>query len=274
MNTSIQLNFIEKGSGKIVLLVPGWSQTAKSFQKQLDGLCDRYRVIAVDMRGHGDSPKPPTGYRIARLAQDLHDFIISRDLTEVNLAGHSMGSSIIWSYLEQFGSDRLAKLIFIDQAPLGTNGSGLEGQALKDAGAAFTPDALYTTANAIVANQGGVVDGFKGAFFSSSISDVDVAFNKAESLKMPAEFASRLLLDHCVQDWRDVVEHIVPGLALPTLVIGGGLGTIFPPDAATWIASKIVGSSLSIFSAAELGSHFMFWENPEKFNSVMREFIR
>ena len=54
MATSIKLSAIEKGTGPTLLLVPGWSQSAKSFQAQIDGLSDRYHVIAVDMRGHGD----------------------------------------------------------------------------------------------------------------------------------------------------------------------------------------------------------------------------
>ncbi|MGR9091017.1 MAG: alpha/beta fold hydrolase, partial [Gammaproteobacteria bacterium] len=63
---SIELNFLERGSGPPLVLVPGWSQTARGFRKQLDGLADDFRVIAIDQRGHGDSPKPADGYRIAR----------------------------------------------------------------------------------------------------------------------------------------------------------------------------------------------------------------
>ena len=273
MVTSIKLSAIEKGKGPTLLLVPGWSQSAKSYQAQLDGLSDRYRVIAVDMRGHGDSPKPASGYRIARLAQDLHEFIIDHDLSDIALGGHSMGASILWSYCEQFGADRISKFIFIDQAPSVTNGFGLEGQALKDTGAAFTPDVLYATAAGVANAQSAVIDGFKGAFFSPSISDAAVAFNKAEALKMPGAYAARLLVDHCSQDWRDVIEHVIPKLSKPVLVIGGALNTIFPTDAAQWIASKIPGARLEIFSADEGGSHFMFVENPEKFNRVLKSFI-
>ena len=271
--SSIKLNAIEKGSGPTLLLIPGWSQTARSYQAQIDGLSDRYRVIAVDMRGHGDSPKPSTGYRIARLAQDLRDFILERDLKDIALGGHSMGASILWSYIEQFGADRVSKFIFIDQAPSVTNGFGLEGQALKDTGAAFTPDVLYATAAGAASAQAAVLDGLKGAFFSPSIADDVVAFNKTEALKMPGAYAARLLVDHCSQDWRDLIEHEIPKLAKPVLVIGGELNTIFPTDAARWIASKIPGARLEIFAAEEGGSHFMFVENPQKFNAIIRDFV-
>lgn len=273
MATSIKLSAIEKGTGPTLLLVPGWSQSAKSFQAQIDGLSDRYRVIAVDMRGHGDSPKPASGYRIARLAQDLREFILDRNLNDLSIGGHSMGASILWSYIEQFGSDRISKFIFIDQAPVVTNGFGFEGQVLKETGAAFTPDVLYATAAGVANAQSAVLDGLKGAFFSASISDAVVAFNKSEALKMPGAYAARLLVDHCSQDWRDVIEHVIPKLGKPVLVIGGALNTIFPVEAAQWIATKIPGARLEVFSADEGGSHFMFVENPEKFNAILKSFI-
>jgi pimeloyl-ACP methyl ester carboxylesterase len=95
--TGLNLNCIEKGQGRTLLLVPGWSQTAKSFQKQIDGLSDRYRILAVDMRGHGDSPKPSTGYRIARLAADLHEFILVHGLSDIALGGNGSLDHLVLS---------------------------------------------------------------------------------------------------------------------------------------------------------------------------------
>ena len=90
---------------------------------------------------------------------------------------------------------------------------------------------------------------------------------------MPGAYAARLLVDHCSQDWRDVIEHVIPKLGKPVLVIGGALNTIFPVEAAQWIAAKIPEARLEIFSADEGGSHFMFVENPEKFNAILKSFI-
>jgi len=273
MARQISLNFVQKGDGTPLVLVPGWSQTSRFFQKQIDGLSDSYRVIAPDMRGHGESPKPKHGYRIATLARDLREFLQQHGLTEVVLAGHSMGASIIWSYLEQFGAERIAKLIFIDQAPLLTNGGELSGDKLLQAGAVFTPETLYATASNVVTNQRAAVRAFRPAFFSNSISEEDVILYTEQSLKMPAQYAAKLLIDHGAQDWRDVIQYVIPKLSVPTLVVAGELATIVPSAAASWIAAQIPSAKLSIFSAAELGSHFMFWENASKFNAVLRDFI-
>lgn len=255
------------------MLVPGWSQTTRCFARQVDDLAATCRVIAVDLRGHGESPKPPHGYRVARLAADLHEFLARLDLDDVALAGHSMGAAVIWSYLEQFGAARLSRLIFIDQAPLVTNGCGLEGQALLEAGCAFTPETLYATARTIATDRAAALAGLRGAFFSDAVSDADFALIATESAKIPADCAARLLIDHASQDWRDVITHVIPPLGLPTLVFGGALGTIFPPASQAWIARRIPGARLCILGAEAGGSHFMFWENPQRFNAELRAFL-
>ena len=78
-----------------MVMIPGWSQTAAQFNYQIARLHDRYRLIALDMRGHGESDKPAFGYKIARLSKDLHDVLVALDLREVTLLGHSMGCSVI-----------------------------------------------------------------------------------------------------------------------------------------------------------------------------------
>lgn len=273
MPPAIRLHSVEKGQGPTLLLVHGWGQSSRSFQHQIDDLSDRHRVIAVDLRGHGESPKPPHGYRIARLAHDLRDFILEKNLSSITVLGHSMGSSVIWSYLEQFGGDRLAKLVFVDESPVIINGFGLEGAALKDSEAIFSPEQAWGTAAGAAANYEAVLDGLKPAFFSPQVDDKTVAENKAESMKLPPPLAARLLAEHLSQDWRDVIEHIVPSLGLPTLFVGAGIGALFPPETATWMASKVPGARIEIFSPEERGSHFMFLENPKKFNALLREFM-
>ncbi|MEQ8660557.1 MAG: alpha/beta hydrolase [Gammaproteobacteria bacterium] len=269
----IALHHVERGSGRPLVLIPGWAQSTRLFAKQLDGLAGHCRVIALDLRGHGASPKPAHGYRVARLAADVHEFLLAHDLADVTLAGHSMGAAVIWSYLEQFGPARVARLVFIDQAPLVTNGCGLSGTALLEAGCAFTPQSLYATAQALIADQHAALASLRPAFFSSAVADADFALALGESMKLPAACGARLLIDHATQDWRDVITHLLPALGLPTLVFGGALGTIFPPDAARWIARQVPGARLSIFGPDDGGSHFLFWENPARFNAELADFI-
>ncbi|MCY7284603.1 MAG: alpha/beta hydrolase [Cyanobacteria bacterium CAN_BIN43] len=77
-------------------------------------------MVAVDLRGHGESEKVSFGYRIARLSKDVHELIVALQLEKPHLLGHSMGCSIIWSYLDLFGFDEIDRLVLVDQSPLGT----------------------------------------------------------------------------------------------------------------------------------------------------------
>ena len=60
------------------------------------------QVIALDMRGHGESEKPEYGHRVSRL-QDLHQTISKLGLSKVDLMGHSMGCAVIWAYIDLYG---------------------------------------------------------------------------------------------------------------------------------------------------------------------------
>ncbi len=266
----VRLNFIEKGRGQPLVMIPGWSQTAAMYKHQLEVLSGRYRVIALDMRGHGDSDKPTHGYRMARLAADVHDFLEGMNLRNVALAGHSMGCSVIWSYIDQFGPDRLSKLVLIDQAPTVIFWPGWSDDEKQEAGALFDAKGLLDTAAALAGPDGekttaGLVNGL---FFTKGYSPQELEWVLKENLKFPRAPAARLLVDHCMQDWRDTIRRI----DLPTLVVGGE-ASFFTPRSQRWIAAQIPGAQAEIFGASEGGSHFMFMENPGKFNAIVQNFL-
>ncbi len=112
------IRHLEAGDGRPLVLLPGWSQSAQTFLHQLATLSQSWRVLAIDHRGHGESSAPEIGYHIHRLAADLRDVLVARDLDGVHLLGHSMGCAVIWSYLELFGRDRLASLVWSTRCPV------------------------------------------------------------------------------------------------------------------------------------------------------------
>ncbi len=265
-----KLNYLEAGQGKPIVLIPGWSQTAAMFADQLSGLSAQNRVIAVDMRGHGDSSKPAAGYRMAQLAEDTHEFLTALSLERVVIGGHSMGSSVIWSYWDQFGGDRLSKMIVIDQAPTCVAWPGWSDDEKAVAGTVFTPQALFETAAGLSGSDGAkTTDGLvRTAFFTKAFPAAKLDYVVQQNLKFPRPSAAKLLIDHCCQDWRDVI----PRINIPAVVFGGEK-SLFNPRSQQWIASQIPGAKAHIFAEAEGGSHFMFLENPAKFNSLVSEFV-
>jgi non-heme chloroperoxidase len=265
----VSLYYLEAGSGKPILMIPGWSQTAEQFKHQITGLSDRYRVIAVDMRGHGESDKPEFGYKISRLAKDVHDMIAALDLDEVNILGHSMGSSVIWNYYDLFGPERLSKLLLIDQMPMITSNPAWPEEERIASGAIFNPQSLYETINALAGPDGvETTRGFIGNMVTKAIPEEDKAWIIERNLRMPRQHAATLLYNHSTTDWRD----LIPRIELPTLVVGGRVSVV-PWQSQAWVAEQVPGARLEIFEEEEGGNHFMFIEGHEKFNDIVADFV-
>ncbi|SJN08563.1 Non-heme chloroperoxidase [Leucobacter sp. 7(1)] len=113
----VELRVLRAGSGTPLLLVPGWNFSGEVFVHQLTQLAERYEVIALDPRGHGESSKPLTGNNFPQRGRDLAAVIEALDLPGLALAGWSFGVLDVLSYLEQHGHERVAKLILIDEPP-------------------------------------------------------------------------------------------------------------------------------------------------------------
>jgi non-heme chloroperoxidase len=265
----VKLHYLEAGSGKPLVLIHGWSQCAEEFKLQIAELSDRYQVIAIDLRGHGESEKPGFGYKLYRLAKDLFELLVSLDLTDVTVLGHSMGCSVIWAYWDLFGSDRLAKIILVDEPPHLTSNPAWTPAELEAAGSIFSPESAYDTCNALAGSEGeATTRGLIGSMLTKNCPDDVKEWIMQCNFKMTRKDASTLMLNHAFQDWHDVI----PRLTLPTLVIGGRVSAI-PWKSVEWIAQQIKGAQLEIFEEEEGGNHFMFIENPSKFNRIVAEFM-
>ena len=264
------LSYLESGHGPTLVMLPGWSQTAAQYKHQMEALSERFTVFAIDLRGHGESSSPEHGYRVARLATDLRELILARDLREVILLGHSMGSSVIWAYLDHYGTDRISKLVIVDQAPVVTGKPGWSDEEKVTYGCLF-PDASALADFVSAVRTTDTVEGTKEiirGMFTSDIDEDELTWIAEMNLMLPREQAADLLWDHCLNDWRDVIKSI----RIPTLVIGSE-SSIFSAESQRWIADQNPHARVEIFEAHDGGSHFMFAENPERFNRVVLEFL-
>ena len=265
----VNLSWLEAGSGPTLLMLPGWSQSAALFREQFAGLSEQIHCVALDQRGHGESDKPSHGYRISRLAQDLRELIEHCELEQITLLGHSMGSSVIWAYLDAYGEDRLAGLVIDDQPTAMTLLDHESDTAKKQAGAIFPWPQLNATCAGLSGPTGaGVRRQMISAMLSEQISTNDRHWILAENDKFPSQHAATLLFNSSTQDWRDLIRRI----KLPTLIIGGK-SSVVPPESQRWIHSQLPGSQLEIFPSDQGGYHFGFLENPTRFNELVRSFI-
>lgn len=93
--------FVEDiGQGTPVVFLHGWPVNYKMFEYQLNVLPNQgIRAIAIDFRGYGKSDAPSTGYDYDRMADDVRAVIDDLELTDVVLAGFSMGGAIAVHYM-------------------------------------------------------------------------------------------------------------------------------------------------------------------------------
>src|SRR5262249_536956 len=113
----VTLGYWGAGGGQVLVMLPGLGHAASLYKYQLEGLCDEFRVIALDPRGHGESDKPERGYNYHTLAKDLDGFLRALDLNDATILGHSGGCKIILTYLELYGDSRLRAIVFSDDSP-------------------------------------------------------------------------------------------------------------------------------------------------------------
>jgi 3-oxoadipate enol-lactonase len=90
----IDIYFEEHGSGEPLLLIMGWGGNAATWNPQLPGLAERYRVIAFDNRGIGRTSAPPGPYTIGQLADDALGLLDALELERAHVFGISMGGMI------------------------------------------------------------------------------------------------------------------------------------------------------------------------------------
>jgi pimeloyl-ACP methyl ester carboxylesterase len=94
----IQLHYVIGGHGNPVVLLHGWPETWYAWHKVMPALAKTYTVIVPDLRGLGDSSKPPTGYDGKTVAEDIHQLVTKLGFKTIFLVGHDWGTQVAYSY--------------------------------------------------------------------------------------------------------------------------------------------------------------------------------
>jgi non-heme chloroperoxidase len=103
------------GKGKVLLFLTGASNSAHIFDDIAPKFTDRFRVVALTRRGHGQSDKPETGYDTATLTEDIRQFLDQLKIKRASIAGHSLGGDEMTRFAALYPK-RVDKLIYLDAA--------------------------------------------------------------------------------------------------------------------------------------------------------------
>src|SRR5712692_7082693 len=101
----VRLHYLIAGKGDPVLLLHGYAQTSHMWRPLIAELAKTHTVIAPDLRGFGQSAKPPQGYDKKTMAQDIHALAASLGYKRVKLAGHDIGLMVAYAYAAQFPAE-------------------------------------------------------------------------------------------------------------------------------------------------------------------------
>lgn len=119
---SIQLFYREKGQGTPLILLHGNGENGNVFESQIKYFSSKYRVIAIDTRGHGKSPRGDAPFTIRQFADDLYQFMNEHQIEKAHILGSSDGGNIALAFALKH-QDRILSLIL--------NGANLNGWGVK-----------------------------------------------------------------------------------------------------------------------------------------------
>src|SRR6201984_228417 len=101
----VQIHYVEAGKGDPIVFIPGWRMPGWIWQKQIDGVSDKYRVIAGDPRSQGESDNPNYGHLPETRARDYKQLVDQLGLKQPVLIGWAAGCGELLSFVEKFGGD-------------------------------------------------------------------------------------------------------------------------------------------------------------------------
>ena len=114
------IHYKQAGSGPPLILLHGSPLTSRSWSGVIPRLAERFTVIAPDLRGHGLSEKPQTGYEVHTIAEDIRQLVLQLRFPSINLVGHDLGGIVAYVYAAQH-MDQVRRLGILESPILGVS---------------------------------------------------------------------------------------------------------------------------------------------------------
>ncbi|MCS5717044.1 alpha/beta hydrolase [Herbiconiux sp. CPCC 205763] len=269
-STDINLYYEDHGAGQTVVLIHGFPLDGHSWERQTAALLAAgYRVITYDRRGFGQSSRPTTGYDYDTFAADLDTVLEALDVRDAVLAGFSMGTGEVGRYLGNYGSDRVAKAVFL---------ASLEPYLIKtdDNPAGAGPLEFFEgIADQVRADPYAYYTGFYQDFYNldenlgSRISEEAVR-NSWNVAAGASSYAAAAVPTTWASDFRKDIAKIA-ALDVPTLIVHGTADRILPIDATGRPFSALLANARYV--EIEGAPHGMLWTHALEVNEALLAFL-
>lgn len=249
-----RLVYRQTGHGEVLVLLHGFLCDSRCWERQLKGLSDRFRVVAWDAPGAGQSPDPPESFTTANYAHCLAAFLDAIGVERPHVLGLSWGGILAQEFY-RLHPDRARSLVLADTY------AGWRGSLPEEVWTARLASCLADAAGP----PGAVGAKFVPGVFTAAASDeLRGEFSAIVSEFHPVGF--RLMsLSSAETDTRD----LLPRIAVPTLVLWGDDDRRSPMHIAEQLHRAIPNAELAIIPDA---GHLSNMEQPEVFNAHVRQF--
>lgn len=254
----LELGYIQQGQGQPVVLIHGFPLNKSMWEHQVQALAGRYRVVAVDLRGHGESRVVEAPADMDTYADDVKALLDHLDISQAVIAGFSMGGYVAFAFYRRHPG-AVKALVLADTRPQPDTAEAAQGRR--------------NTAQMVLDSQAitGVVDGtmlprmFTEATAKNNLQLVEHARQIMYATPVPAVSADLLALAGRA-DSVPTLETIT----CPTLIVVGEEDQITPLADAELMAARIPNARLEKIPGA---AHLVPMEQPAAFNQALTRFL-
>ena len=113
---NITLNYEDRGKGKVLLFLHGLGSTLKDWDFQVPFFSKNFRVITVDLRGHGNTEMTDKNYGVERMTEDIKKFLDALNIDKATLIGFSMGGAIAFQFAYTY-PESIDKMVIVNSGP-------------------------------------------------------------------------------------------------------------------------------------------------------------
>ena len=256
------------GSGEALLLLHGMAGSSETWRAVIPQLSRRYRVVAPDLIGHGQSAKPRGDYSLGAFAVWLRDLLDELGVTRATIVGHSLGGGVAMQFVYQH-PDYCQRLILISSGGLGPD-VGLVLRLLSAPGAELVLPVIAPQPVLTVGNK------LRSWFSSAGIKSP----RGAEVWRAYSSLADSQTRNAFLRTLRSVVDYRGQAVSalnrlhltsdLPTMAIWGDQDKIIPVQHAHAAHAARAGSRIEVLAGV---GHFPQVERPSEVVDLIDDFI-
>lgn len=263
----LELASSSTGAGEPILLIHGFGASSYSWRHVVEPLAQKNRVITIDLKGFGDSPKPrDDAYSVYDQARLIRNFILENDLQNLHIIGHSYGGGVALAvsiYLADSNPGLQKSLVLIDSVAY--------PQELPDFVEILATPILGPLVTYVVPDTLQVKNLLQKVYFNDDLIPQEAIDHYASNLGKPnAKYALLTSVRQMLPTDLEQFSENYASLTIPTLIIWSREDEIVPLDVGKRLHENLPNSKLVIMS--DVG-HAVQEEKPSLLLPHLRNFL-